>query len=149
MGGGKREAGQVRSHKAGPGPSSMGNTGLRLGLNPPTAAVRQDSICDCCLHLCRRAALLLEGQESDGWSRPSTCELRGHLPPWLAWQRGSGTSSVIHCDVPEEIRHGLSVVDPPNRFRQNQADVDRLDFRTLQFLDLVRHRVCHHHLVDG
>lgn len=57
-----------------------------------------------------------------------------------------GASSVIHCDVPEEIRHGFPVVDPPNRFRQNQADVHRLDFRTLQFLDLVRHRVCHHHL---
>lgn len=54
---------------------------------------------------------------------------------------------VVHCDVSEKVRHGLPVVDSPNRFRKNQTDVHSLNLGTLQLLDLVRDSIRHHHLV--
>lgn len=54
---------------------------------------------------------------------------------------------VIHSDVSEKVRHGLSVVDSPNRFRKNQTDIHGLYLGTLQLLHLVRDSIRHHHLV--
>lgn len=54
---------------------------------------------------------------------------------------------VVHCDVPEEVRHGLPVVDSPDCFRKNQTDVHSLYLGTLQLLHLVRDSIRHHHLV--
>lgn len=67
----------------------------------------------------------------------------------LMWRvQGQGSSKlVIHCDVPEEVSHGLAIVDSPNCLRKNQADVHSLYLGTLQFLELVRDSVRHHHLV--
>lgn len=56
---------------------------------------------------------------------------------------------VVHCDVPEEVRHGLPVVDSPDCFRKNQTDVHSLYLGTLQLLHLVRDSIRHHHLVDA
>lgn len=55
-------------------------------------------------------------------------------------------ASVIHCDVAEQIGHGLSVVDAPDGLGQDHADVHGFDFGTLQLLDVVRHGVGYHHL---
>lgn len=61
---------------------------------------------------------------------------------------GQGSSKlVIHCDVPEEVSHGLAIMDSPNCLRKNQADIHSLYLGTLQFLKLVRDSVRHHHLV--
>lgn len=56
---------------------------------------------------------------------------------------------VVHRDVPEEVRHGLPVVDSPDCFRKNQTDVHSLYLGTLQLLHLVRNSIRHHHLVDA
>lgn len=53
---------------------------------------------------------------------------------------------VVHSDVAEQVGHGLSVVDAADSFGQNHADVHRLDFGTLEFLDFVGDGVGHHHL---
>lgn len=53
---------------------------------------------------------------------------------------------VVHGDVPEEVRHGLPVVDPADGLGEDQADVHRLDLGALQFLHLVGDSVGHHHL---
>lgn len=42
-----------------------------------------------------------------------------------------GSELVIHCDVPEEVSHGFTIVDSPNRLRKNQADVHSLYLGTL------------------
>lgn len=55
-------------------------------------------------------------------------------------------ASVIHSDVAEQIGHGLSVVDAPNRLGQDHTDIHSFDFWTLQLLHLVRYSVGHHHL---
>lgn len=55
-------------------------------------------------------------------------------------------ASVVHGDVAEQIRHGLSVVDAANGFGQDHAHVHRFDFGTLQLLQVVGHSVGHHHL---
>lgn len=121
---GREKRARYGPHKAGSRTSSTGNTGLRLGLNPPTAAVRQDSICDCCLHLCQGAALLLEGQENDGWSRPSTRELWGRLLPWLAWQRGSGTR--VQAQSSTVMFRNRYAMDSPLWIRRIASDRIRL-----------------------
>lgn len=55
-------------------------------------------------------------------------------------------ASVVHGDVAEQIRHGLSVVDAADGFGQDHAHVHRFDFGTLQFLQVMGHSVGHHHL---
>jgi len=55
-------------------------------------------------------------------------------------------ASVVDSNVAEQIRHGLSVVDPPDGLRQDHTDVHSFDFRTLELLHIVRHSVGHHHL---
>lgn len=64
-------------------------------------------------------------------------------------QEGDGNSeaaSVVHCNVAEQVSHGLAVVDAANGLGEDHADVHGFDFWTLQLLNLVRNSVGHHHL---
>lgn len=54
--------------------------------------------------------------------------------------------SIIHAYVAEQVRHRLSVVNATDCLGQDHADVDRLNFGTLQFLDLMWNGVCDNHL---
>lgn len=62
---------------------------------------------------------------------------------------GEGGNSVLEGDVTEEVAHALIVVDAPNGLGQEDADVHCLDLVALHLLDLVGHRVGHHHLMTG
>jgi len=55
---------------------------------------------------------------------------------------------VLGSDVPEQVGHGLLVVDPTDGLADQQADVHRLDLVALHLLHLVGHGVGHYHLVD-
>lgn len=70
---------------------------------------------------------------------------RVHFP--LDLQGQANQELVIHGDVSEKVSHGLAVVDSPNCFRKNQADIHSLYLGTLQLLDLMRDCICYHHLV--
>ena len=51
--------------------------------------------------------------------------------------------------MPEEVAHALLVVDPADGLGQQDGDVDGLDLVALQLLQVVRHGVGDHDLVDG
>ena len=59
---------------------------------------------------------------------------------------GWASASVLQCDVAEQVRHGLLVVDAADGLGQQDANVHRFDFMALHLLDFVRDRVGHHHL---
>lgn len=59
---------------------------------------------------------------------------------------GAAPALVIDGDVAEEIGHGLPVVDSPDGFGEDQADVHSLYLGALQLLYLVRNRVGYYHL---
>ena len=61
-------------------------------------------------------------------------------------QRICACSSVIYCDVTEQVSHGLSIVDASDGLGQDHTDVHCLDLGTLELLDLVRDCISHHHL---
>ena len=65
-------------------------------------------------------------------------------------QRGltahSTTDLIFQGDIPEEVRHGLLVVDTPDCLSQKNRDVNGLDLVTLQFLQVMRHSVRHNNL---
>ena len=49
--------------------------------------------------------------------------------------------SVLKCHVPEEVGHGLLVVDPTDGLRQQDGDVHGLDLVALKLLQVVGHGV--------
>lgn len=53
---------------------------------------------------------------------------------------------VVHCDVAEQVGHGLPIVDASDGLGQDHTDVHCLDLWTLELLYLVRDGVSHHHL---
>ena len=48
--------------------------------------------------------------------------------------------------MPEQVGHGLLVVNSPDGFGQEDGDVDCLDLVTLQLLHVVGHSVRHNNL---
>lgn len=89
-----------------------------------------------------------EGTQQPGRDSLMAAHLQADLLLCISSSAGQGNSKlVIHRDVPEEVRHGLAIVDPPNCLGKNQADVHRLYLGTLQFLELMRDSVRHHHLI--
>lgn len=44
----------------------------------------------------------------------------------LQTQNQGSSMLVVDCDVPEEVSHGLAIMDSPNCLRKNQADVHGL-----------------------
>lgn len=63
--------------------------------------------------------------------------------------KDASDGSVVHPDVPEQVGHGLPVVDAADGLRQDQADVHRFDLWTLELLQLVGDGVGHHNLGGG
>lgn len=73
-----------------------------------------------------------EGSQQPGRDSLTAAHLQADTPLCLSASAGQGSSElVIHCDVPEEVSHRLSIVDSPNRLRKNQADVHSLYLGTL------------------
>lgn len=102
----------------------------------------------------------LESESEKEWKRkeikakkPNTVSLVVFVCMWQSLCAGMEKisehvrrASVVHGDVAEQIRHGLSVVDAADGFGQDHAHVHRFDFGTLQFLQVMGHGVGHHHL---
>lgn len=55
-------------------------------------------------------------------------------------------SLIVYGDVPEEVSHGLAVVDTADGLGQDHAHIHRFDLGTLQLLYFVWDGVCNHHL---
>ena len=54
--------------------------------------------------------------------------------------------SVFLRDVPKQIGHGLSVINPSNCLRQEDADVNGLDLATLLFVLVMGNGIGHQDL---
>lgn len=68
-----------------------------------------------------------------------------NLMRWVC-SRQRGLRSIVHSDVPEQVGHGLVILDTPDCLHQHDADVHCFDFVTLHFLDLVWDCVSYNYL---
>lgn len=73
---------------------------------------------------------------------PSTKVMR-----WVC-SRQRDLRSIIHSYVPEQVGHGLVILDTPDCLRQHDADVHSFNFVTLHFLDLVWDCVSYNYLKE-
>lgn len=98
-------------------------------------------------HLLRMQDILFYIGSQLEWKETSSYVRELKILGLTAWtQRICACSSVIYCDVTEQVSHGLSIVDASDGLGQDHTDVHCLDLGTLELLDLMRDCIGHHHL---